>query len=80
LKCPNFVAYANKSSHGMNLPRLGTSKAVMAVFPLPPLQEQKEMVLNVNNLLSLCDNLESQVEKSLEQIKTLLFTILSKTG
>ncbi len=36
LKSPSFIKYADDSTHGMNLPRLGTEKARMAVVPLPP--------------------------------------------
>ena len=40
LKRPEFLAYANSKSYGMNLPRLGTEDARRAAFPLPPLAEQ----------------------------------------
>ena len=58
LKSPYFVQYANSSTHGMNLPRLGTDKARQALFPLPPEAEQHRIVAKVNELMELIDRLE----------------------
>ena len=58
LKAPYFVQYANSSTHGMNLPRLGTDKARQALFPLPPEAEQHRIVAKVDELMGLIDQLE----------------------
>ena len=58
LKSPYFVQYANSSTHGMNLPRLGTDKARQALFPLPPEVEQHRIVTKVDELMGLIDRLE----------------------
>lgn len=63
LKRPEFLAYANSKSYGMNLPRLGTDDARRAAFPLPPLAEQKRIVAKVDQLMALCDRLESQLRE-----------------
>lgn len=63
LKRPEFVAYANAKSYGMNLPRLGTDDARRAPFPLPPLAEQKRIVAKVDELMALCDRLEEQQQE-----------------
>ncbi|WP_332630847.1 restriction endonuclease subunit S [Citrobacter sp. ESBL3] len=60
LKSPFFIAYANGSTHGMNLPRLGTDAARDALFAFPPLKEQAYMVAKVDELMALCDTLEAQ--------------------
>ncbi len=60
LKSQHFIDYANSSTHGMNLPRLGTDKARQALVPIPPIQEQKRIVAKVNELMALCDELEAQ--------------------
>jgi len=60
LKSPFFIAYANGSTHGMNLPRLGTDAARDALFVFPPLKEQACVVAKVNELMALCDKLETQ--------------------
>jgi type I restriction enzyme, S subunit len=60
LKSPYFVAYADGSTYGMNLPRLGTEAAREALFPFPPKQEQSLIVAKVDELMALCDQLEQQ--------------------
>jgi type I restriction enzyme, S subunit len=74
LKSPFFKAYANGSTHGMNLPRMGTEAGRNAVFPLAPLAEQKRIAAKVNELMVLCDQLENQ-----QQERERRFPVLSRT-
>ncbi|MBV9108141.1 MAG: restriction endonuclease subunit S [Gemmatimonadetes bacterium] len=60
LKSPYFIGYASASTHGMNLPRLGTDAAREALFPFPPGNEQASIVRKVNELMDLCAQLERQ--------------------
>lgn len=60
LKSPYFIAYADGSTYGMNLPRLGTDSAREALFAFPPLEEQSRIVAKVDELMALCDTLEAQ--------------------
>ncbi|WP_413792802.1 MULTISPECIES: restriction endonuclease subunit S [unclassified Pseudomonas] len=60
LKSPYFIAYADGSTYGMNLPRLGTDAAREALFAFPPLKEQSRIVAKVDELMGLCDKLEEQ--------------------
>lgn len=60
LKSPYFIAYADGSTYGMNLPRLGTDSAREALFAFPPLEEQSRIVAKVDELMALCDHLEAQ--------------------
>ncbi|EHG5995212.1 restriction endonuclease subunit S [Escherichia fergusonii] len=76
LKAPNFISYANSSTHGMNLPRLGTEKAQQAVIELAPIQEQLRIVSRVDKLMSLCDQLEQQSLTSLDAHQQLVETLL----
>lgn len=66
LKSPLFVSYADSSTHGMNLPRMGTDKAVNALIPLPPLAEQKAIVEIVDQLLAEVDALEEQLQQRVQ--------------
>lgn len=77
LKAPNFIIYANSSTHGMNLPRLGTEKAQLAVVELAPIQEQLRIVSRVNKLMSLCDQLEQHSLTSLDAHQQLVETLLT---
>jgi len=76
LKSPSFKLYANDSTHGMNLPRLGTDKARLAMIPLAPEQEQHRIVQKVDELMALCDRLEQQTSDQLEAHETLVDTLL----
>lgn len=77
LKSPRFIAYANESTHGMNLPRLGTEKATQAVIQLTAISEQIRIVNKVDELMSLCDQLEQQSLTSLESHSQLVETLLA---
>ena len=77
LKAPNFITYANSSTHGMNLPRLGTEKAQHAVIELAPIQEQLRIVSRVDKLMSLCDQLEQHSLTNLDAHQQLVETLLT---
>jgi type I restriction enzyme S subunit len=77
MKSPNFKEYANNSTHGMNLPRMGTDKAKLALIPTCSLQEQHRIVAKVDELMALCDQLEAQTEASIDAHKTLVEVLLA---
>jgi len=47
-------------------------------FPLPPLQEQKEIVRKIENLFALCDELETQIENSKANSEMLMQAVLKE--
>ena len=57
LMSPFFVDYTNSLSFGVKMPRLGTEDGKKALFPLPPLAEQKRIVSAIEKLLLLCEKL-----------------------
>lgn len=63
LKSQFFITYASNSTHGMNLPRMGTDLAREALFPFPPKLEQARIVTKVDDLMALCDKLEAQQQE-----------------
>lgn len=76
MKTPHFIKYADDSTHGMNLPRLGTDKARMALFPLAPYNEQHLIVAKVDELMALCDQLEQQQTHNIKTHQTLVEALL----
>ena len=77
MKSPYFIHYADESTHGMNLPRLGTDKARLALFPLVCEHAQHRIVAKVDELMVLCDKLEQQQAESNTAHQTLFETLLS---
>ena len=55
------MARVDRLMYGMKMPRLGTSDAVALSFLLPPLAEQHRIVAKVDQLMTLCDQLESEI-------------------
>lgn len=66
LKRPDFIEYVNSKTYGTKMPRLGTEDARKSLFPLPPLAEQKRIVSKVDELMALCDKLETRRQKKQE--------------
>jgi type I restriction enzyme S subunit len=77
MKAPYFIKYANESTHGMNLPRMGTDKARLALIPILSLAEQQRIVAKVDELMAFCAQLEQQTEQSLTAHQTLVEVLLA---
>ena len=52
LMSPTFLAYADKCSYGVKMPRLGTADGKKAVISIPPVEEQKRIVLAIEKAFS----------------------------
>ena len=61
LMSPAFLRYANKCSYGVKMPRLGTADGKKAMISVPPLEEQKRLVIAIeqafSQLASIAENL-----------------------
>lgn len=78
LLSPDFVRYANHNSYGTNMPRLGTRAGRQAPFPLPPLEEQKEIVRVLDDLLGREQRTKDLAIKTLERIELMKKSILAR--
>ena len=52
LMSPTFLRYANKCSYGVKMPRLGAADGTKAIIPVPPLEEQKRIVIAIEQTFS----------------------------
>ncbi|KHT45923.1 restriction endonuclease subunit S [Vibrio sinaloensis] len=76
----HFLKYAaeimKKQSAGGVQPFVSLGKLRGFVMPTPPLAEQHRIVAKVNELMTLCDQLEQQTEASIEAHQVLVTTLL----
>jgi type I restriction enzyme S subunit len=61
---------------GMAQPKMPQKRMNLIVVPLPPIEEQQEIVSKVNQLMQLCDELEQQVRQSKEEAEVLMQAVL----
>jgi type I restriction enzyme S subunit len=64
LKSPRFLDYVNAKTYGVKMPRLGTDDGRKALFSLPPEKEQHRIVAKVDQLMTLCDELEAKQQRT----------------
>ncbi|BDP35866.1 MULTISPECIES: restriction endonuclease subunit S [Vibrio] len=71
------IAENLEKSLGSAIPNLSTGQINDIVIALPPLQEQHRIVAKVDELMTLCDQLEQQTEASIEAHQVLVTTLLN---
>lgn len=69
--------YIDEEASGTTFKEVSGTIVGKVLVPLPPLNEQKKIVSRVDELMLLCDQLESQTESSIEAHKTLVETLLA---
>lgn len=76
LRSPTFVSYVESVQTGVAYPAINDKQFYSGLFPLPPSEEQERIVAKVDELMALCDQLESQTEASVEAHQTLVKSLL----
>ena len=64
LTCRETKDYLSGFSVGSTMNNLNQRVLNNLLVPLPPLNEQKRIVAKVDQLMALCDDLESKLQKS----------------
>ena len=70
-KTPFADNYINSVTYGMKMPRLGTKDAKLLLVPLPPIEEQRRIVIKIEALMKLIDQMESKMSRKVRLVKTM---------
>ena len=62
LMSPTFLRYANRCSYGVKMPRLGTEDGKKAIVPVPPINEQAEIVDRIHSVFLYLDSITASLE------------------
>ena len=60
---PAYWAYINEVSGGTGQPKMNKKEYKSIKIPIPPVNEQKRIVAKVDELMALCDDLESKMSQ-----------------
>ncbi|HIF9099219.1 TPA: restriction endonuclease subunit S [Photobacterium damselae] len=74
---PEFNRQIGNNSRGAAIKHFGPTHLKTMIFPLPPVEEQHRIVAKVDELMTLCDQLEQQTEASIEAHQLLVSTLLN---
>ena len=77
LRSPSFVEYVESCQTGIAYPAINDKQFFSGLIPVPPEAEQPRIEAKVNELMSLCDQLEQQAETSLTAHTTLVENLLA---
>jgi len=75
-RSPSFVHYVESVQMGIAYPAINDGQFFSGLFPLPPLAEQHRIVAKVDELMALCDQLETQHNNAAEAHKKLVSFLL----
>ncbi|MBL0202404.1 MAG: restriction endonuclease subunit S [Chitinophagaceae bacterium] len=76
LKRVDFLKYVNSVTKGMKMPRLGTKEGQLALIPIPPLAEQKRIVVEIEKQLAKTKQLKEHVIANQQATEQLLKALL----
>ncbi len=81
LVSPDLRAYLTSSATGSSetMPKINQEVLLNALIPLPPLAEQHRIVAKVDELMTLCDQLEQQLSQADQQRRRLLEAVLAES-
>jgi type I restriction enzyme S subunit len=76
MRSPFYYQATRNEMYGVAITRVTLEKIKNAVFPLPPLQEQEQIVAKLEELMAFCDGLEQSIKESQGYNEILLQQVL----
>ncbi|PSW39985.1 type I restriction endonuclease subunit S [Photobacterium phosphoreum] len=77
LRSPSFIKYVESVQTGIAYPAINDKQFFFGLIPVPPTKEQHRIVAKVDELMTLCDQLEQQTEASIKAHQLLVSTLLN---
>jgi type I restriction enzyme, S subunit len=78
LHSTSFIEYVNIKMKGVAYPAINDGNFYQGPFPLPPFAEQKRIVAKIDQLMSLCNNLQQEIKNSTSKQTAILDAVLAK--
>ena len=78
LTSQRFLNYATDTATGSTIPNVSLKAMREFEIPLPPIEEQRNIVQSIESRLSVADKMEESVTQSLQQAEALRQSILKK--
>jgi type I restriction enzyme S subunit len=79
MQSPLFIENLFVNLQGSDQPFINLSQLVKFLFPIPPLEEQTRIVAKVNELMTLCDQLKTQLQTAQQTQTHLAESIAQET-
>ena len=78
IESPLYWKQLYEAAWGAGQPNVNGTSLSKLILPLPPLEEQKEIVRKVENFFTICDKLETQIKSSKRNSQTLMQAVLKE--
>tara|TARA_Y100001970_G_scaffold291019_1_gene426721 strand:+ start:2108 stop:3580 length:1473 start_codon:yes stop_codon:yes gene_type:complete len=78
LNSPLVKIQSKEGTRGVGNKNLVLRKIKAFIVPIPPISEQKRIVAKVDELMTLCDQLETQIQESKENADLLMQSVLQE--
>lgn len=76
MRSPYYYDLMREGMTGVAITRVTLTKLKASMIPIPPFEEQKAIVAQVNALMALCDSLEKEIEQKSLQLEQLMQSCL----
>ncbi len=73
-----FISYVENKQKGVAYPAISDGDLFQGILPLPPLAEQKRIVAKIDELMALCDKLETQIDQATQKQTALFNAVLAQ--
>ena len=79
LQSPEFTKWLSEELRGVNIPFINQTKLLnYDLFPITEMREQEQIVQEIETRLSVCDNIQANIDEGLKRAETLRQSILKK--